>query len=232
MQPSPPNFDEIRRTLFASVVGDVMDAIGLRDRFLPPGIAPLRPDMTIVGRAMPVLEADVHADGSAPAHDDRPVNPVMAKPFGLMFHALDDLKRDEVYLCSGSSPSYAVWGELMTTRAVHLGAAGAVLNGFCRDTRALLAGDFPVFSCGSYGQDQGPRGKVLDFRTRIRIGTTWVEPGDVVVGDLDGVCIVPRDAEEEVFRLAFEKVRGEDRVRDAIRAGMSTVEAFDTFGIM
>lgn len=221
-----PSFDTIRSTLYTAVVGDVMDALGLSDRFLPPGIAPLRPDMLLVGRAMPVLEADVHATG---AHPD---NPVMAKPFGLMFHALDDLERDEVYLCSGASPSYATWGELMATRARHLGAAGAVLNGYCRDTRALLAGDLPVFSLGSYGQDQGPRGKVIDFRTRIRIGATWVDPGDVVLGDLDGVCVVPQAAEEEVFRLALEKVNGENLVRDAIRGGMSTVEAFDRFGIM
>lgn len=226
MPTSAPNFDTIRKTLFTAVVGDVMDTLGLSDRFLPPGVAPIRQDMVIVGRAMPVLEADVHGNSA------RPENPVMAKPFGLMFHALDDLKRDEVYFCSGASPTYALWGELMTTRAMHLGAAGAVLNGFCRDTRALLAGKFPVFARGSYGQDQGPRGKVVDFRTRIRVGTTWVDPGDVVIGDIDGVCIVPRDAEEEVFRLAIEKVNGENLVRDAIRAGMPTVEAFEKFGIM
>ena len=221
-----PDFDTIRATLSTAVVGDVMDAIGLTDRFLPPGITPIRPDMMIVGLAMPVLEADVHAN------HDHPLNPVMRQPFGLMFHALDDLRRDEVYLCSGASPTYALWGELMTTRAAHLGAAGAVLNGFYRDTRALTAGDFPVFGRGAYGQDQGPRGKVIDFRTRIRIGATWIEPGDVVIGDQDGVCIVPHDAATETFRLALEKVHGENRVREAIRAGMPTVEAFERFGIM
>jgi 4-hydroxy-4-methyl-2-oxoglutarate aldolase len=219
-------FRTVREKLFTAVVGDVMDQLGLHDQFLPPAIRALRADMLLVGRAMPVLEADAHATEASSA------NPVMAKPFGLMFQALDDLRQDEVYLCSGSSPRYALWGELMTVRATRLGAAGAVLDGYARDTRALAAGPFPVFAYGAYGQDQGPRGKVVDFRTRVRIGATWVRPGDVVVGDVDGVCIVPQEAESEVFRLALEKVAGENRVRQAIEAGMSTVEAFERFGIM
>ncbi len=220
-------FSAVRQKLFTAVIGDVMDQLGLHDQFLPPAIRPLRPDMVVVGRAMPVLEADVHA-----TDPERPGNPVMAKPFGPMFQALDDLQRDEVYLGTGSSPRYALWGELMTLRATRLGAAGAVLDGYARDTRVLTSGPFPVFSFGSYGQDQGPRGKVVDFRTRVRLGATWVNPGDVVVGDMDGVCIVPRETETEVFRLALEKVDGEHRVRQAIDSGMSTVEAFERFGIM
>lgn len=217
----------VRERLFTAVVGDVMDTLGLHDQFLPPEIRPLRQDMVIAGRAMPVLEADVDETRTSPG-----ANPVMARPFGLMFQALDDLKHDEVYLCSGASPRYALWGELMATRASHLGAAGAVLNGYARDTRALVAGDFPVFAFGSYGQDQGPRGKVVDYRTRIRISATTVSPGDLVVADTDGVCIVPSAAVQEVIRLALEKVDGENRVRDAIRSGMSTVEAFERYGIM
>lgn len=220
-------FGIVRERLFTAVIGDVMDQLGMHDQFLPPAIRALRPDMLVVGRAMPVLEADTHTVVS-----ERPANPVMGKPFGLMFEALDDLRPDEVYLCTGASPRYALWGELMTARASKLGAAGAVLDGFVRDTRALLGGTFPVFSFGSYGQDQGPRGKVVDFRTRIRIGATWVSPGDVVVGDVDGVCVVPRAAEADVFRLALEKVEGENLVRQAIEDGMGTVEAFERFGIM
>ena len=220
-------FGTVRDKLHAAVIGDVMDQLGLHDQFLPPSIRALRPDMVVIGRAMPVLEADVHA-----VDPERPANPVMGRPFGLMFEALDDLRPDEVYLCTGASPRYALWGELMTTRARRLGAAGAVLDGYARDTRTLLRGTFPVFSFGSYGQDQGPRGKVVDFRTRIRIGATWVSPGDVVVGDIDGVCIVPKAAEADVFRLALEKVEGENLVRQAIESGMPTVEAFERFGIM
>jgi regulator of RNase E activity RraA len=222
-------FDLARRELFTAVVGDVMDKLGLRRQFLSPKIQPLRDDMVVIGRAMPVLEADVfeeRIDGSA--------NPLMQKPFGLMLEALDDLKPNEVYICTGASPAYALWGELMSTRALKLRAAGAVVDGYSRDTRGILKLDppFPVLSHGRYAQDQGPRGKVIDFRVPIEMNSVRVTPGDIVFGDLDGVCIVPRAAEHDVFRLALEKIRDEQRVAKAIRGGMSAVEAFKTFGIM
>ena len=149
-----------------------------------------------------------------------------------MLEALDDLKQNEVYICSGASPRYALWGELMTTRALKLGAAGAVVDGYLRDTHGVLALDFPAFAYGSYAQDQGPRGKVLDFRQPIEIGGIRVRAGDIVFGDVDGVLVVPQAAEAEVFRLALEKARGEQLVRQAIEDGMGAAEAFRTFGIM
>jgi len=216
-----------RAELFTAVVGDVMDKLGLMHQFLPPQIKPLNPDMVVIGRAMPVLEADVFGErieGSA--------NSLMSKPFGLMFEALDDLKPNEVYVCTGASPKYALWGELMSTRAIKLGAAGAGLDGYSRDTRGILALGFPTFSWGTYAQDQGPRGKVVDYRVPLQIGEARIEPGDILFGDLDGVCVVPRHAEEEVFSRALEKARGEKLVKQAIENGMSTVEAFRQFGIM
>jgi regulator of RNase E activity RraA len=113
-----------------------------------------------------------------------------------------------------------------------LGAAGAVVDGYSRDTRGILALGFPVFSHGRYAQDQGPRGKVIDFRCPIETNGVRVEPGDIVFGDFDGVCIVPRAAEQEVFRAALEKARGEKRVAQAIREGTSAVDAFARFGII
>lgn len=215
-----------RRELFTAVVGDVMDTMGLRHQFLPPQIRALHDDMVVIGRAMPVLEADVFA-GEPSAGDG-----AMAQRFGLMFHALDDLRPNEVYLCTGGSPRYALWGELMSTRALKLGAAGAVLDGYARDARGIRQLAFPTFCYGSYAQDQGPRGKVIDFRVPVEIGPVRVEPGDVVFGDIDGVCIIPAAAVDEAFRRALEKVRGEAAVRDAIESGMSTVEAFATYGLM
>ena len=222
-------FQLARRELFTAVVGDVMDKLGLRRQFLSPAIQPLRDDMVVLGRAMPVLEADVFEEKVAGS-----ANPLMTKPFGLMLEALDDLKPNEVYICTGSSPAYALWGELMSTRAMKLRAAGAVADGYSRDTRGILRLDpvFPVFSHGRYAQDQGPRGKVIDFRVPIETNGVRVAPGDIVFGDLDGVCIIPRAAEHEVFRLALEKARGEQLVARAIREGMSAVDAFRKFGIM
>lgn len=217
----------VREELFTAVVGDVMDRMGLLHQFLPPRIRPLRPDTKLVGRAMTVLEADVFSEEPGP-NSDGP----MSRPFGLMLRALDDLKAGEVYLCAGASPRYALWGELMSTRAQKLGAAGAVVDGYHRDTDGILSLGFPTFSHGSYAQDQGPRGKVVDFRVPLELGGVRVEPGDVVFGDVDGVCVVPQDAGEEVFRRAFEKARAEGLVERAIKDGMGAQDAFDRFGVM
>ena len=216
-----------RRELFTAVVGDIMDKLNLQRQFVPPQIQPLREDMVVIGRAMTVLEADVFTD-----HSESGNHKVLSRPFGLMLEALDDLKRNEVYICTGSSPSYALWGELMSTRALKLGAAGAVVDGYSRDTTGILKLNFPTFSHGRYAQDQAPRGKVIDFRVPLQIGEVRVESGDIVFGDLDGVCIVPRAIEQEVFTRALEKARGEKRVKKAIEAGMSARAAFDKFGIM
>ena len=220
-------YGTVRRDLFTAVVGDVMDSMGLLRQFLPPHIKPLRDDMVVIGRAMTVLEADVFAGPHGPSGTDS-----MSEPFGMMFRALDDLKAGEVYICTGASPRYALWGELMSTRAIKLGAAGAVVDGYHRDTRGILQLGFPAFSYGGYAQDQAPRGKVIDFRVPLELGGVGVMPGDIIFGDLDGVCMIPRAAEEEVFRKALEKVQKENLVGQAIGDGMSAQEAFKKFGVL
>jgi len=220
-------FAQARRELFTAVVGDIMDKMGFQHQFLPPAIQPLERNMVTIGRAMTVLEADFFEEAHGASH-----NPLSGRPFGLMLDALDDLKPNEVYVCTGGSPRYALWGELMSTRAIHCGAAGAVVDGYSRDTRGILELAFPTFSHGRYAQDQGPRGKVVDYRVPIEMSGTRVAPGDIVFGDLDGVCIVPRAAEQDVFRGAFEKARGEKTVRKALEQGMPARQAFEKFGIL
>jgi regulator of RNase E activity RraA len=210
----------LRTRLFTAVVGDVMDTLGLRHQFLPPEIRALAPQMVIAGRAMPVIESDLPEDSDG-------------EDFGLMFRALDSLKADEIYVCAGASPTYALWGGLMSTRAMKLGAAGAVMDGFHRDTREILALGFPVFSRGAYAQDQKLRGKVTDFAVPAMFPNgVMVSPGDIVFGDVDGVVSIPKDVAADVVRLAVEKVDGENTVRRMIEAGGTSEEAFATTGIM
>jgi regulator of RNase E activity RraA len=220
-------FSLAQRELFTCVVGDVMDKLELQHQFLPPQIQPLRPDMIVIGRAMPVLSVDVYAEKTSGS-----ANKLMEKPFGLMLEALDNLRINEVYINTGSTPRNALWGELMSTRAGKLGSRGAVLNGYVRDTKAILKMNFPTFAFGSYGQDSGPRYKVVDYRIPIEIGAVRVRPGDLLFGDIDGVLVVPAEAEVEVFTRALEKARGEKLVREAIEEGSSAVDAFEKFGIM
>ena len=220
-------FKIAKEELFVALVGDILDTLGYQHQFLPPNIKPLNPSFVLIGRAMPVLEADVFEESAQNTN-----NPLMKKPFGIMFEALDDLKKNEVYICTGSSPRYALWGGLMSTRAMKLKAAGAVMDGYSRDTNEVLNLNFPTFSFGGYAQDQGPRGKVIDYRVPIEIKGTRINPGDIIYGDRDGVLIVPKEVEIKAFMGAIEKARGEQLVKKALENGMSTVEAFNKFGIM
>lgn len=220
-------FALIRKELFTAVVGDIMDKMGMFHQFLPPAVQPLRDDMFVVGRAMTVLEADVCSLGESTSK-----NPVLAKTFGFMLEALDDLKEDEIYVCSGSSPDFAVWGEIMSARAKMLGAAGAIVNGYSRDTTGILALDFPCFSLGRYAQDQAPRGKVIDWRVPIYFNNILINDGDILIGDIDGVCVIPRAHEAEIFTRALEKARSEKVVLQKVLEGMGAKDAFDKYGIM
>ncbi len=220
-------FHLVKTELFTAVVGDVLDRLGFTHQFLPAPIRPLRTDMKLVGRAMPVLQADFHVDADAPGR-----GPLSGQPFGVMLAALDDLKPGEVYMVGGAGSDYALWGELMSMRAQKLGAAGAVVNGYIRDTDGILGLDFPTFATGSYAQDQAVRGKVVDWRLPVQVGQTLVRVGDLTIGDRDGVLVVPREAETEAIAAAVEKARGEKTVAKAIRAGLSATDAFAKYGIL
>ncbi len=211
-------FALLRRELYTPVVGDVLDALGRYHQFLPAAVQPLRENMTVAGRAMPVLMIDVHGP--------------QKKPFGLLTEALDTLRPGEVYLAGGGAMRCAYWGELLTATAKVRGSVGAVVDGYYRDTPQILEQDWPVFGRGRYAQDSAVRTQVADFRCPIEIGKVWIEPGDLVFGDLDGVVIVPKALEAEVISRALEKARGEKVVRQAIEGGMSATDAFKKFGIL
>lgn len=210
-------FSLVSGRLHTAVLGDILDTLGQRHRFLPPDVRQLKPYGVVVGRALPVLEADVFD---------------YSEPFGKMFDALDDLGPGEIYVAAGGSRTYAFFGELMSVAAAARGARGAVLHGYHRDTAALLESDFPVFSLGGYGQDQGVRGRVIDYRVGIEIAGVTVDPGDLVVGDADGVIVVPRALEAAVVSEALAKVGTESDVREALTSGMSVRSAFDRFKVM
>lgn len=217
-------FELIAEKLFTAVVGDVLDVMGHRNQFLAQPIKPLVAGTKLVGRAMPVLEANAPGSGGK--------GPLSDKPFGLVFEALDDLKSGEIYIASGGSFDFALFGGLMSIRAQFLGAAGAVLDGFVRDTDEIKRLGFPVFSRGAYAQDQGARGKVVDYRVPISVGGVQVAPGDLLFGDDEGVLVIPQAAEDEAIEAALEKVATESVVARAIKDGMPTAQAFATYGVM
>lgn len=210
--------DAIRAELYTPVVGDILDELGHRRQFLPPEIHGMRQDMRVVGRAMPVVVADITGP--------------QRSPFGRLTEALDQLEPGEVYLAQNATLPCSAWGEILTATARQRGAVGAVVDGYHRDTPRVLQQSFPVFSRGSYAQDAAVRSSVIDFRCRVRIGDVEIAPGDLVFGDIDGVLIIPAAVEDEVIERALAKARTENRVRDAIERGMSSTEALATFGVL
>jgi regulator of RNase E activity RraA len=217
-------FSNLREKLFTAVVGDVLDKMGWRRQFLPQAIGPLKSGMKLVGRAMPVLEADVF-DGSSRSSD------AVAKPFGLMFEALDDLRPNEVYAATGGFAMRC--GANSCPRALATSARREpCLNGFVRDAAGIEALGFPTFCRGLYAQDQGPRGKVIDFRTAVEIEGVRIAPGDLIFGDREGVLVIPSEVEAEAIEAALAKASTENRVATAIRGGLSAREAFETFGVL
>jgi len=211
-------FAQIQESLHTCVVGDVLDQMGRYHQILSPEVKPIESGTVLVGRAMPVLIADVHGP--------------QRQPFGRLTEALDQLRPGEVYFARGSRLRCAAWGELLTLTARMRGARGAVLDGYHRDTDGILAQHWPVFSHGGYSQDAGVRASVVDYRVPVDFDGVSVQPGDLVFGDQDGVVVVPREIEDEVLQGAFNKASAENRVRDAIAAGMSSTEAFATFGVL
>lgn len=208
----------VRERLNTAVIGDILDSLGRFHQFLPQPIQPIRDHLRLAGRAMPVLLRDVY--GPQP------------QPFGRLTEALDQLQPGDVYLAAPTRARCAAWGELLTATAKARGAVGAVIDGFHRDSLRVHEQDWPVFSRGRYAQDAGVRTSVVDFRVPVQIGSVAVSPGDLVVGDLDGVVVVPAAIEDEVIERALEKVSTEGLVRAAIEAGMTSSAAWQRYGVL
>ncbi len=211
-------FHAMRETLYSPAIGDILDVLGLWHQFLPQTIQPLRTEEVIVGRAMPVQIADAWGRQGA--------------PFGRMTEALDQIQPHEIYIATGGSMNCAAWGEIMTATARTRKGAGAIIDGFHRDTPRVMEQEWPVFSRGRFAQDAGVRSKVVDFRCPVEIGGVAIQPGDLVFGDLDGVVVIPQAVEKEVFERALEKARAEKVVRKDIEGGLSSTEAFRKYGIL
>ncbi|EPR75454.1 demethylmenaquinone methyltransferase [Leifsonia rubra CMS 76R] len=211
-------FEIIRTQLNTAVLGDILDGLGRTRQFLPPEIRPLLPEMRLAGRAMPSIVSDVHGP--------------QKKPFGLLTEALDQLEPGEVYISPRIVQPVATWGEILTAASQQRGAVGAVVDGYYRDTAQVLERKFPVFGWGSYGQDSSVRSIVADYRVPVQVGGVLVAPGSLLVGDIDGVLVIPREVEAEVIEAALVKVSTENVVCQAIDAGLSATDAFARYGVL
>jgi 4-hydroxy-4-methyl-2-oxoglutarate aldolase len=217
----PRFLPEIRQSLYSAVLSDVLDELGLREQAMAPSIRPLDEELVLAGFARTGLYREVFCV----VPDEN--------PYELEMALVDDLKSDEVAVfgCCGSR-RIAPWGELLSTASRARGAAGCVTDGMVRDIRAIRALRFPVFHGGIAPLDSKGRGKVAEIDTPIRCGGVAVAAGDLVVGDADGVVVVPRSVEEEVLRRAFAKVTGENATREELAAGARLADVFAKYRIL
>jgi regulator of RNase E activity RraA len=107
-----------------------------------------------------------------------------------------------------------------------------VLDGMSRDSWGIVEMKFPVFATGLSPADSKGRLEVVAIRSTIPIGGVSVADGDLVVADDDGCVVVPAAIEEEIVARAFEKVSGEDTMRDILSKGASIREVFAKYGIL
>jgi regulator of RNase E activity RraA len=212
-------FDSMAQELFSAVIADALDTVGARHQIMRHDIRPVYSMAIVVGRALTVLSVDVY---------DMPV-----EPYKLEMEAVDSLESGQVLVVqtNGSTRS-SFWGELLSTAARARGARGAVIDGFTRDTLAIIEMQFPVFVRGIAPYDSKGRSDVIAYDVPIQCGDVTVNPGDIIFGDYDGLVVIPRDIESQVIEAAFEKAHGEKKVKQALTNGMSVTEAFEKYGIL
>ena len=205
--------------LYSGVLADSLDRLDVRDHVMAHTLRPLWPEALVVGRALTVLAVEVYARTEP--------------PYAGEIAAVDALRPGAVLVATtNGATSAALWGELLSTAAQARGARGAVVDGFTRDARKIRERGFPVFTTGVHPADSAGRLDVIAHDVPIRCGGVLVQPGDYIFGDFDGVVVIPADLAPEVVRLAEEKVRAENHLRDDLRAGMRVHDAFAKHGVL
>lgn len=212
-------FQLMEEKLYTGVLCDVMDDLGLRNQAMHERLRPLDLDRPVAGRAKTILAVDVYYE-----HE---------KPYDVEIASLDSIKPGEVaVVCTNRSVNNGVWGELLSTAAKMRGGRGAVVDGLIRDTRKIRELGFPVFCAGCKPVDSRGRGLVVEYDCPVECGDIRVQPGDVIFGDCDGVCVIPKDRFAEVMALALEKVERENHTRDELLEGKLLREVYEKYGVL
>jgi regulator of RNase E activity RraA len=211
--------EQARPLIAAAPVSDALDQHGFHHQILPPNIRPADDSIVLFGPAR---------TGSY-----EPISGFVANIYDLEIALVDDLKAGEVcVLGTGGNLAIGPWGELLSTRARYLGAAGFLSDGAARDVVAVRAMGFPMFTGALSPADTQHRGMMTKKDVTIRIGETDIAPGDIIVGDVDGVVVVPRSAAAAVLATALGKITGERHMRADIEGGMTLADAFKKHGLL
>jgi len=215
--PLPKDWD----LLFAALLSDALDAVGITDQAMQPGIRPLDDTLKLCGRA----RTGLYAEAGYIAPD--------VNPYELEIAIVDDLRPGDVavFACGGSR-RIAPWGSLLSTATRARGAAGCVTDGFVRDTREIRAMGLPVFHGGIAPLDSKGRGQIVATDVPVLCGGVRVAPGDLVFGDADGVVVIPQAAEAEVLRRAFDKIKGEHHSMRELKSGSYLRDVYAKYGVL
>jgi 4-hydroxy-4-methyl-2-oxoglutarate aldolase len=202
---------------YTGAISDILDEMGFASQVLPHEIQALERGQTLAGRALTIL--------GEPTTSTDPE--VIFVPFLKM---LGDVKPGDVLVSQPNDNIAAHLGELSSETAQHRGALGAVIDGGARDTEYIHKIKFPVFARYTTPTDIDGRWRLADYNVPIQIGNVKIAPGDYVVGDRDGVLIIPQSVAEEVITKAEQVVETENLVRKAILEGAHPLEAYRRFG--
>jgi len=213
-------FDELAGALYSAVVSDILDSLGHTEQVVRGGLRPaISGHWTLVGRAR---------TARAVAVQERP-----EQPYAQLLRLIDALRTGDVLVIdAGGRDTSGIFGGLLATAVKAAGGRGAIIDGDTRDLRELERLAFPTLARGGCPADSLGRDEVVETDAPIVCGGVRIDSGDLVVADADGIVIVPSAVEDEVVRLALEKVSGEDHVRRELANGMSASVAFERYGIL
>jgi regulator of RNase E activity RraA len=213
-------FDFITKNLYVAAVCDILDELGYRNQAMHQRLRPLLPDPEkcgFIGRARTFrwMETDYVVEEN---------------PYGLEIECMDSLKMGDVAVHSTDySGTNAPWGELMSTIAKRNGVAGCVCDSQIRDCVKIMKMGFPVFYSGIRPLDSKGRAIVQAYDVPIRCGEVLVNPGEIIYADFDGIVVVPKAVEQEVFQKAREKVSSENATRKELLEGKTLREVYDKY---
>lgn len=203
--------------IYTAALADILDTRGYRTQTLPPSIRPLERGMKLAGPAYTVRGAP-----STTATYDSSLRKVL--------QMLGDVPAGHVAVYACNQDVAAHLGELSVTSLAARDVAGCVLDGGCRDVGFIVELGFPVFCAHVTPEDSTFRWELEATQEPISVGQVTIEPGDWVVGDEDGVVVVPSAIAESVLAEAEQKAATESEIRAAVRDGMSPLEAYERYG--
>jgi regulator of RNase E activity RraA len=205
--------------IYTAAITDVMDEMGLQRQTLPSAIQPLAGGMRAAGYA---FTARGRPHSGSPRERDQTLKRFLAM--------LGAAPTDSVLVLAAHDNVAAHFGELSAEWFRARKVRGAVIDGATRDTASIVRMGFPTFVRYRTPQDSVPRWRVADWGQPVTIGGVRVSLGDLVVGDLDGVVVIPRRVAHEVLGRCEKLVGTENRVRAAVRRGMTPLAAYQKFG--